>query len=64
MGRTSLKLHVELSAKVRGEIGNDYSAQLSALQEFAQKIKASDPRVKYAHPNWIMGIDPSDRGTP
>jgi hypothetical protein len=29
------------------------------MQDLGAKIRQADPRVKYAHPNWIVRLDPT-----
>ncbi len=54
LGDTSLKLRIE-RPKTRGIKGTD---ELDGLQDAAKTIKKNNPQVKYAHPNWILGVNP------
>lgn len=64
-GPSELKLTVEFPPNVL----NNPGAELEHLQEIARQLKASNPNVEYAHPNWIVNIKPpldeapSDGGT-
>ena len=56
-GQTGLKLSFDLSGITRGPNANSPS-DLALLQGIATSLRESDNRVKYAHPNWILNIDP------
>lgn len=58
LGGSAITLHIDFPARVSRSTQGDPASELSLLQEVAQQLKEKDPRVKYAHPNWIMGIDP------
>jgi subtilisin family serine protease len=58
MGSTGIKLHIEMPVTVRGDASKDPNAERKVLEDLATKIKESDARVKYAHPNWILDADP------
>jgi subtilisin family serine protease len=58
VGKAALKLRIELPIRMRGQANNDPKVELQILQETAKQIKDSDSRVRYAHPNWILGINP------
>jgi len=56
IGANAVIVKVKLSAGMRSRIRNDPNSELGALQEAAWQIKAGNPRVRYAHPNWILGL--------
>ena len=56
-GETGLKLSFDFSGITRGPNANSPS-DLSLLQGIAKSLRESDKRVKYAHPNWILNIEP------
>ena len=58
VGTTALKLHIQMPATVRGEAANDPNVERKVLEDLSAKIKETDPRVKYAHPNWILDVNP------
>src|SRR5215475_11899399 len=64
VGGTSLKLHIDLPVRMRGRADQDSALELQVLKETAAQLKASDKRIKYAHPNWILGINPLPPRTP
>lgn len=57
LGETGLKLSFDFSGITRGPNENSPS-DLALLQGIAKSLRESDNRVKYAHPNWILNIDP------
>jgi serine protease len=58
-GSTSLKLHFTFpESTTRGLRSGSGGSELAALQDLAKNLRESDSRVQYAHPNWIMNIDP------
>jgi subtilisin family serine protease len=56
LNETSLLLKFELK-DVRGSTPPP-SEELEILNEVAQSLRERDPRVLYAHPNWIQRLDP------
>jgi hypothetical protein len=60
-GNSGLRLKVEFSDSVKGRLRGDPNAELGLLQNLAQQIKANNPGVSYAHPNWITRVDPVER---
>ena len=58
VGRATVKLRIELPVRMRGQVNDDPKVELKILQETAKQIKDRDSRIKYAHPNWILGINP------
>lgn len=63
VGDTTVKLRIEVPATItRGTPGS--ADELSMLEDLAQQIKESDNRVRYAHPNWAMSVDPPDLQPP
>jgi subtilisin family serine protease len=64
VGGTTLKLHIDLPVRMRGRADQDAALELQVLKETAAQLKASDKRIKYAHPNWILGINPLPPRTP
>ena len=63
LGETGLKLSFDFSGITRGPSENSPS-DLALLQGIAKSLRESDNRVKYAHPNWILNIEPrlTDKG--
>src|SRR5262249_6937703 len=57
-GPSELKVTVEFPQNVRRGLVNNPGAELEYLQEIARQLKASNPNVEYAHPNWIVNVDP------
>ncbi len=57
IGETTLKITFDFSGTTRGPNENSPS-DLALLQGIAKSLRESDNRVKYAHPNWIMTVDP------
>src|SRR5215471_731567 len=64
VGGRSLKLRMDLPVRMRGQTDQQPGLELQVLQETAAQLKASDKRIKYAHPNWILGINPLPPRTP
>jgi subtilisin family serine protease len=58
VGKATVKLRIELPVRMRGQVNDDPKAELKILQDTAKQIKDRDSRIKYAHPNWILGINP------
>jgi subtilisin family serine protease len=58
VGNAALKLRIALPTGIRAQATKDPALELQALQEMAKDIRASDNRIKYAHPNWILSIKP------
>jgi subtilisin family serine protease len=55
---TTVSLQIDLPRDVAAAVRGNPASELAVLQEIAAGIKASDGRVAYAHPNWIMSIAP------
>lgn len=64
IGNSALKLHIDLPTDLRGQTANDPALELQILRETASRLKEVDKRVKYVHPNWILGINPVPPRTP
>jgi len=58
VGGRSLKLRMDLPVRMRGQTDQQPGLELQVLKETAEQLKARDKRIKYAHPNWILGINP------
>jgi hypothetical protein len=54
----TVSLHIDLPHDVAAAVRGNPASELAVLQEIAAGIKASDSRVAYAHPNWIMSTNP------
>ena len=59
-GSSALKLKVEFAANAR--LRSNPAAELALLEDLAAQIKANNPGIKYAHPNWIVSVDPVNPG--
>ena len=57
VGPTGLLLHIELPESLKPRDSWQSASELSLLEEIANKLKASNPSVVYAHPNWITKLD-------
>jgi serine protease len=57
VGESSLAVHIDYPTINRNTRDNPAS-EYTLLEEVAKQLKDNDSRVKYAHPNWIMRIDP------
>ncbi|MFL6797436.1 MAG: S8 family serine peptidase [Xanthobacteraceae bacterium] len=55
---SALSLRIEFPERMRSRLDTNPQEELALLQELAQQIKANDSRVRYAHPNWILNINP------
>jgi serine protease len=55
---SAMKLKIEFPENIKVRLRSDPKAELALLQEIARQLKASNPNVKYAHPNWLMSINP------
>jgi hypothetical protein len=60
-GRSSLRLKVEFSDTVKGRLSSDPNAELGLLEDLANQIRANNPNVRYAHPNWVVRVDPVEQ---
>jgi subtilisin family serine protease len=56
VGGSSIRVHLPSLTRERGIRGS--AGDLQTLQDTAARIKQNDKRVIYAHPNWILNIDP------
>jgi serine protease len=57
-GEATLKLKVEFQTATQSRLRTNPSAELQLLEQVADQIKTSNPKVQYAHPNWIVRLDP------
>jgi hypothetical protein len=64
LGSSALKLQVLFSDTVKDRLRENPGAELELLEDLARQIKANNPDVRYAHPNWITRIDPVERLSP
>jgi len=55
---SALKLRIEFPENIKVRLRSNPDAELDLLQEVARQLKASNPNVRYAHPNWIHSINP------
>jgi subtilisin family serine protease len=55
---SALKLRIEFPESIKSRLRGNPEAELTLLQELARQLKASNSKVKFAHPNWILSIDP------
>ncbi len=55
---SALKLKIEFPENIKVRLRANPSAELTLLQEIARQLKAQNPNIKYAHPNWLMSINP------
>jgi serine protease len=58
VGETALRVRIDFPNAIKRSTRDSPTSELLLLQETAKQLKENDPRVKYAHPNWIMRIDP------
>jgi serine protease len=58
VGENGLVLRLDFPEAVKRGTRSNPVSEYSLLEEAAKQLKESDPRVKYAHPNWIMRIEP------
>lgn len=61
IGGTALKLRFNFSEETARSIQGNRASELSLLKDWAKSLREGDGRVKYAHPNWIMNVDPVER---
>ena len=59
-GNSSLRLKVAFSDSVKGRLRSDPNSELALLQDLANQIRSANSNISYAHPNWIVRIDPTD----
>src|SRR4051812_14423424 len=59
-GSASLRVKVEFPDTVKGRLRNDPNAEVGLLQDLANQIRSANSNVRYAHPNWIVRIDPTE----
>jgi serine protease len=54
----AMKLKIEFPDSIKTRLRSDPNAELALLQEIARQLKANNPNVRYAHPNWLMSTNP------
>src|SRR5579871_12330 len=64
IGETSLQVHIDFPKETQRSVRDNPASEYTVLEEVAKQLKDNDPRVKYAHPNWIMTIEPPTQGAP
>ena len=57
---SALKLRFAVPARIKSLAKTDPNAERAFLEDLGAKIKQADSRVKYAHPNWIIRLDPPE----
>lgn len=57
-GSSEIRLKVTLPPGVQALAASDKNAERKILEELSSKIRADDPNVEYAHPNWILKLEP------
>jgi subtilisin family serine protease len=60
IGDRALKLRLRMPAGLGRTIEESPANELAALRDVAAQIKAKDSGVRYAHPNWVLSLDPPD----
>jgi hypothetical protein len=60
-GNSSLRLKVQFSDTVKGRVRGNPNAELGLLQDLADQIRSNNPNIRYAHPNWIVRVDPVEQ---
>jgi subtilisin family serine protease len=55
---SALKLTIEFPEHVKSRLRTNPEDELPMLEDLARQLKANDSNIKYAHPNWILTINP------
>jgi len=55
---SALKLKIEFPETIKVRLRGNPAAELALLQEIARQLKMQNPNIRYAHPNWLMSINP------
>lgn len=58
IGAQAALIQVRIPSPQRSGDAGSSAASLSALRAYAAKIRERDSTVKYAHPNWIIPLEP------
>ena len=62
LGETALIFHIEFPDSIKQATRGNPASELALLRELGARMKQSDSRIKYAHPNWLTGINPPPSG--
>ena len=64
VGDAGVVLHIDFPESLKRSTQSIPGSDYSLLEEAAKQLKEKDSKVKYAHPNWIMRIEPPMPRTP
>lgn len=56
---TALKLKIGYPATMLAQTQSDPNAEVEVLVAVSERLKSTDNRIRYAHPNWIFHLSPS-----
>ncbi len=56
MGSKAIRLQLDLPSALQAQASRNPELEKEILLETARRIMASDKRIKYAHPNWILSL--------